>query len=106
MAGRQKFNDLLQQVVDESTVQISKELLIDSGMSIRAANIVMSCLQRIAGGEGVYIGTGRLWHLSERDKKMYKKFTGSNHRELSCEYGITIRRVYDILKAVEANKAE
>jgi len=93
-----KFNELLQQVVDESAVDIAKELALAGDVSLKASLLVMHCLQRIAGGEVVYAGTGRLWHLDERDRKIYKKFTGHNHFELSREFGVTVRRIYDILK--------
>lgn len=50
------------------------------------------------GGEVIYIPRNLVLLLTERDRKIYSEFNGTNHRELAREYGVTMAWVYQIVK--------
>lgn len=68
---------------------------------------VMAQMQHIAnevGGEAIYFAKGLAMHLSARDRELYAKFNGRNHRELAKLYGITETRVRQIIAAIERER--
>lgn len=68
---------------------------------------VMAQMQHIAnevGGEAIYFAKGLAMHLSSRDRELYAKFNGHNHRELARLYDITETRVRQIIAAIERER--
>lgn len=98
-------DDLLHDVQQKATAQ-----LIKNGLSPEHAENIAADLHRELlanwGGQQVYIkksdwGRGI---LSERDIELYEKFNGKNHLAIAKEYGITMQRVYEIVKFVHRNE--
>ena len=52
------------------------------------------------GGINIYIPMGFYLHLSNRDLKIYREFDGTNCRELSKKYKLSMQRIYRIIKKV------
>lgn len=68
---------------------------------------VMAQMQHIAnevGGEAIYFAKGLAMHVSSRDRELYAKFNGHNHRELAKLYDITETRVRQIIAAIERER--
>lgn len=68
---------------------------------------VMAQMQHIAnevGGEAIYFAKGLAMHVSSRDRELYAKFNGHNHRELAKLYDITVARVRQIIAAIERER--
>ncbi|MDG4949149.1 transcriptional regulator [Actinobacillus equuli subsp. haemolyticus] len=68
-----------------------------------AKNFAIKMAQTIAknwGGEVIYIPRNIGLLLSERDKKIYDEFNGTNHRELARKYNVSMQWVYAIVKRV------
>ena len=68
---------------------------------------VMAQMQHIAnevGGTAIYFAKGLAMHISTRDRELYAKFNGHNHRELSKAYNITETRVRQIIAAIERER--
>lgn len=68
---------------------------------------VMAQMQHIAnevGGEAIYFAKGLAMHVSARDRELYAKFNGHNHRELAKAYNITETRVRQIIAAIERER--
>lgn len=103
---RSKFNETFQHVIDSSAPIIAKELSLTTEVAVIAAGIVIGRLQEIAGGEGFYIGKGHLWYVSEKHRRIYRRFTGANHAALAHEFGVTVRHVYDVVKNLGAEEFE
>ena len=65
---------------------------------------VLAQMQHIAsevGGVPIYFAKGIAMHLSARDRELYAKFNGHNHRALARAYDITETRVRQIISAIE-----
>ncbi len=68
---------------------------------------VMAQMQHIAnevGGEAIYFAKGLAMHVSSRDRELYAKFNGHNHRELAKLHDITETRVRQIIAAIERER--
>jgi hypothetical protein len=68
---------------------------------------VMAQMQHIAnevGGTAIYFAKGLAMHISSRDRELYAKFNGHNHRELAKAYSITETRVRQIIAAIERER--
>lgn len=68
---------------------------------------VMAQMQHIAnevGGTAIYFAKGLAMHISTRDRELYAKFNGHNHRELAKAYNITETRVRQIIAAIERER--
>ena len=106
LSKRGKFNERLEQVQLVATDQLSAEFNIPPEQSDQIVSFVLSVFQEQLGGEGMYFSKGHLWHLSQRDLRLYKRFTGNNHIQLKNEFGVSIRRVYYIIKRVQEEEFE
>lgn len=56
------------------------------------------------GGNQLYIPRGTHFLISKRDQEMIKEFNGRNMNEVCEKRGITPRRFYQILQAINAQK--
>ena len=68
---------------------------------------VMAQMQHIAnevGGTAIYFAKGLAMHISSRDRELYARFNGHNHRELARMYNITETRVRQIIAAIERER--
>ena len=52
------------------------------------------------GGEVIYIPRNLILLLSERDRKIFNEFNGTNHRELARKYNVSMQWIYQIVKRV------
>lgn len=71
------------------------------------ATQVLAQMQHIAnevGGEAIYFAKGLAMQVSSRDRELYAKFNGHNHRELAKAYDITETRVRQIIAAIERER--
>ena len=50
------------------------------------------------GGENLYIPRNITGKVAKRNAKIYVEFTGNNHDLLAKKYGLTLQRVYAIIK--------
>lgn len=51
-------------------------------------------------GQQVYVGKGTRYEHYQRDLEIWNKFNGTNHSQLAGEYGLTVVRIYQIIKAI------
>lgn len=73
----------------------------------RAAELGLAVSESIRGawgGESLYIPSGAPSAKNARYIEIYNKCNGINHRQLAREYGISIVRVYQIIKLVAQQK--
>lgn len=71
------------------------------------ATQVLAQMQHIAnevGGEAIYFAKGLAMHVSSRDRELFARFNGRNHRDLAKRYDITEMRVRQIVAAIERER--
>lgn len=56
----------------------------------------------MAGGRQIYIPTGEQLDRAVRDREIWRKFKGNNIPALAREYGMSERRIYNIVRAQRA----
>lgn len=50
------------------------------------------------GGENLYIPKNISGKAARRNRQIYDEFTGDNHEVLAKKYGVTLKRIYAIIK--------
>lgn len=105
-AKRGKFTEVLEQIVAEITSGFVEEFKDAAEEARKRAELAMSKIQAIAAGTGIYVAKGHLWHINEVHRRIYRRFTGSNHAALAREFDKTERQIYNIIAAVGAEEFE
>lgn len=81
------------------------DALISRGISeFMAAELSVDCaiaLMKAVGGDNVYIPKGVQMEYNKRDLKIYKEFEYMDIREICKIYGVTPRRIRQIIAAVK-----
>ena len=97
---RGKYTEVLEQLVAGIATGFIEEYKDSAEDARKRAELAMSKIQAEASGTGIYIAKGHLWHISEKHRRIYRRFTGSNHAQLAREFDLTERQVYSIIAAV------
>lgn len=105
-AKRGKFTEVLEQIVAEITSGFVEEFKDAAEEARKRAELAMSKIQSIAAGTGIYVAKGHLWHINKVHRRIYSRFTGSNHAALAREFDKTERQIYNIIAAVGAEEFE
>lgn len=95
----EELPEIMQVVADFMT-----EALIKKGISESvAADLGVECcmaVMKAVGGDSYYIPKGVKLTYTKRDLQIYNEFFNTPLRQLSAKYGITTRRIYQIVAAV------
>lgn len=103
---RGKFTEVLEQLVDAIAEGLVEEFGDAPEAARKRAELAMDRIQAQASGTGIYIAKGHLWHISEKHRRIYRRFTGSNHAQLAREFDLTERMIYNIIAAVGQEEFE
>lgn len=82
---------------------ISESLIKDGIQDKKACEIAYSCcaaVMQAVGGDNIYVPKGVKLTYSRRDAEIYKEFDFMSIKELQTKYGLTSRRIYQIIAAV------
>lgn len=97
---RGKFSALLAELAGRIAVGYVEELKMTPEDAKRAADLAMEMIRNHAGGGALYIAKGHLWAITEKHRRIYRRFTGANHAQLAREFDLTERQIYSIVAAV------
>lgn len=93
------YPELLADLADQVSIK-----LVEHHIEInRAADIGLAVAEFVRthwGGQPIYIPSGAPNLISDRYVQIFEKCNGRNHRQLAREYGISVVRVYQIVKQV------
>lgn len=106
MTKRGKFTEVLEQLVAGIAAGYMEEFKDSAADARRRAELAMSRIQAEASGTGIYIAKGHLWFISEKHRRIYRRFTGNNHAALAREFNLTERQIYAIIAAVGQEEFE
>ena len=88
-------------LLEEMATHMERELIkggVAPEMAREKAVTVTESVRRNYAGAPVYIQQGWKKKHQERNKKIVAEFNGNNHIELAQKYGISMMRVYQIIK--------
>lgn len=71
-------------------------------IGLRAAD----CVRETYGGEEIYIPTGLLMVIDDRDRSIWREFDGGNARALARKHGTSYRHMLRILAACRREEFE
>jgi Mor family transcriptional regulator len=103
---RGKFTEILEQLVAGIAAGFIEEFKDAAEVARKRAELAMSRIQAEASGTGIYIAKGHLWFIGEKHRRIYRRFTGSNHAALAREFDLTERQIYSIIAMVGAEEFE
>ncbi|BFU65363.1 Mor transcription activator family protein [Rodentibacter abscessus] len=97
----QKAPEILADLAKHTEVKIKEKIsdidtILAQQIAIEVANHIAQCW----GGEVIYIPRNLVLLLSERDRKIFNEFNGSNQRELARKYNVSMQWVYHIIKKI------
>lgn len=71
---------------------------ITSQQQINLADKMLVAMAIYSGGRGFYLPNAKATQDFIRNRRIYKTFTGHNHKELAAEYKMTEMRIYQIIR--------
>ena len=75
-----------------------KRLGITDEDAHRIALSLLLAQANYGGGRMYYMPKGDRLKQAVRDRQIYREFNGRNHDELGKRYGLTVQRIYEIVK--------
>lgn len=103
---RGKYTEVLEQIVVGIAAGFMEEFKDPAEEARKRAELAMSRIQAEASGTGIYIAKGHLWFVSEKHRRIYRRFSGSNHAALAKEFDLTERQIYSIIAMVGQEEFE
>lgn len=73
----------------------------------KAAEVGMQAAEHVRknyGGQMLYLPKGHFEEHERRDYEIWDRFNGRNHAELADHYGLSVVRIYQIIKAIQAKE--
>ncbi|GAC1453180.1 MAG: hypothetical protein PVSMB11_13410 [Desulfuromonadaceae bacterium] len=101
-----KFSALLTGLVDVISEGFSAELKMPAENARKAAEMAMEIIYNHSAGSALYIAKGHLWAVTEKHRRIYRRFTGANHTQLAREFDLTSRQIYSIIAMVGQEEFE
>ena len=98
-----------QQMLLEIATVVTEQLIADGIAPERARKIALQSAERLRqhfGGERIYIPTGLALLLTERDRQIWREFTGRNTLALAKKFKLTPRRIDAIIARVRQEEFE
>lgn len=93
------YPELLADLADQVSGQLVQRR-IEIGVAAEIGLEVAEFIRIHWGGQPIYIPSGAPNLVNDRYVQIFEKCNGRNHRALAREYGISVVRVYQIVKQV------
>ena len=103
---RGKFSQLLVELGEQITTGYMEELKMKAEDAKRAADMALEVIRAHAGGGALYIAKGHLFAVTEKHRRIYRRFSGVNHAQLAREFDLTERQIYSIIAMVGQEEFE
>ena len=104
-----RYPEMYKDLIEKAAGPIAKKLNVSADAAREAAYLVCEVIRKDWAGINQYVSKGCAHEIDKRDREMYEKFDGSNHKALAKEFGITERQVYprlDIIREEEFSRRQ
>lgn len=98
-AAPEGYPELLADLADQVAIKLV-EHHIEINRAAEIGLVVAEFIRIHWGGQPIYIPSGAPNLVNDRYMQIFEKCNGRNHRALAREYGISVVRVYQIVKQV------
>lgn len=96
----EKAPEILADLAKHIETQLAAKVKLNAELAKQIGIEVASHIAQSWGGEVIYIPRNLILLLSERDRKIFNEFNGTNHRELARKYNVSMQWIYQIVKRV------
>lgn len=103
---RGKYGEVQEQLRNSIAEGFVAELKMAPDQAVRAADMAMELMRGQISGNTIYFAKGHLFAVMEKHRRIYRRFTGSNHAQLAREFNLTERQIYSAIAAVEKEEFE
>lgn len=103
---RGKFSEMLAGLGELIAADFIEELKMEAELAKRASGIALEVIRTNAGGGALYVAKGHLFGITEKHRRIYRKFSGANHAQLAREFDLTERQIYSIIAMVGEEEFE
>lgn len=101
-----KYPSVMAEWLEAITDKYVEELKMPPDAARSAAEVAMATIQELSYGGAVYIPKGYLFHVSEKHRRIYRRFDGRNHAQLAREFDLTARQIYTIVERIQQEEFE
>lgn len=106
MSTMQNYPELLADIAD----RIGDLLQAEGIEPEKAADIGLQAAEHVRknySGQLLYLPSGRQYELAARDKEIYQRYqAGETHSAISVAYGISVVRVYQVIKRLREDEIQ
>jgi Mor family transcriptional regulator len=104
MSARHRSDDILADMADFVAELLRRHHGLTQEEAQVAAESAMEAVRLEWGGSMCYFKKGGQVDLQERDEEIYSRFNGRNAQQLCRQYGLSERRIYQVIAAVRARR--
>lgn len=97
-ASKDAAEDLLLDLAHQVAAKAVEMLDVNKDIGLQLGQEVANSFAVNYGKQLIYIPCGLSIQVSTRNLEIWAKFTGSNHRDLAKEYGVSLQWLYHIVK--------
>ena len=101
---KDRADDVLADMADFAATLLHGDFGLAKKDAKDAAECLVEAIRLEWGGSMCYFKKTPRIELEARDEEIYERFDGTNHAELTREYGITRQRIYQIVNAMRARR--
>jgi len=94
--------ELLRDLNDKCREKLQSEIGLDPETAEKAADSMTRLIKNDLKGQQIYFPKCAEDELSDRDRELWKKFTGTNHAKLAQEYDVSVQWIYKVVKYMRA----
>jgi len=96
--------ELLSDLKDKCQEKLQSDIGLDSDTAEKSASVMIKVMQNDWRGQQIYIPKCAEETLSARDRELWSKFNGSNHKQLAKEFDVSVQWVYKITSYMRAHE--
>ncbi|MEW6670209.1 MAG: Mor transcription activator family protein [Thermodesulfobacteriota bacterium] len=93
-----RYPEILTDLADRAAELLEQEARLPRKEAERIAKKLADRIGHDWAGSQPYVGRGAV--IIERDREIYRRFDGNNHRILALEHNLTERQIYNIVSRV------
>lgn len=94
--------ELLNDFKDKCQERLQSDVGLDLDTAEKSASLIIKLMQNDWRGQQIYIPKCAEDELSDRDRKLWSEYNGTNHAQLAHDFDVSVQWVYKVVKYMRA----